>query len=124
MGSGSSASKKWLSPFQTVKKWYTVHVDKNEISAFLTCKKLNKYGAEGGQGAIGKPPGRAEACVRYKKNATVAGWRLLLSEDEAYVIKRHVIDGITCHGCGQGIVKNERNLENVNEPSCVIRIMP
>ena len=59
MGSGSSASKKWLSPFQAVKKWYTVHVDKNEISAFLTCKKLNKYGAEGGQGTIGKPLGRA-----------------------------------------------------------------
>lgn len=30
-----------------------------------------------------------------EKNATVEGWLLLLSEDEAYVIKRHLIDGIT-----------------------------
>ena len=44
----------------------------NKISAFLTCKKFNKYGAEGFQRAIGKPFGRARrretlcACKNYK----------------------------------------------------------
>lgn len=30
-----------------------------------------------------------------EKNATVENWLSLLSEDEAYVIQRHLIDGIT-----------------------------
>lgn len=29
------------------------------------------------------------------KNATVEDWLSLLSEDEAYVVQRHLIDGIT-----------------------------
>lgn len=30
-----------------------------------------------------------------EKNTTVENWLSLLSEDEAYVIQRHLIDGIT-----------------------------
>lgn len=30
-----------------------------------------------------------------EKNVTVEGWMSILSEDEAYVIRRHLVDGIT-----------------------------
>lgn len=33
--------------------------------------------------------------VLREKNATVEGWLSILSEDEAYVVQRHLIDGIT-----------------------------
>ncbi len=46
----------------------------NEISDFLTRKSFNKDGAEGAQGATGKPPGRARrreitcACKKTREN--------------------------------------------------------
>jgi len=44
----------------------------------------------------GISPKQMEQLLQLReRNATVESWLLLLSEDEAYVIQRHLIDGIT-----------------------------
>lgn len=42
------------------------------------------------------PEAKMEQLMRLReKNVTVEGWMSILSEDEAYVIRRHLVDGIT-----------------------------